>query len=131
MLYNLYLLYYTHIPYNILNKAYYKLVAELVMGRVCNGPSLYWPSLLWAEFVMGRVCNGPRCPVTVVNTCGCHNLRKWIDTGNQGRSIPQVDWSSHPILVYRDRYRLMKTVQIRTVRFHETSIKFAKFSKII
>ena len=25
------------------------LVAELVMGRVCYGPSLSWPSLLWAE----------------------------------------------------------------------------------
>ena len=22
------------------------------MGRVCHGPSLYGPSLLWAEFVM-------------------------------------------------------------------------------
>ena len=42
-----------------------------------------------------------------------------------------IDWSSHPIPVYRDRYRLMKTVQIWTVRFHETSIKFAKFSKIV
>ena len=39
------------------------------MGRVCYGPSLYGPSLLWAEFVMGRVCYGPSCPVTssVVN----------------------------------------------------------------
>ena len=64
MLYILYLLYYTHIPYNILNKAYYILVAELAMARVCYGPSLYGPSLLWAEFVMGRVCYGPRCPVT-------------------------------------------------------------------
>ena len=54
MLYILYLLYYTHIPCNILNKAYYKLVAELVMGQVCYGPSLYGPSLSWAEFVMGR-----------------------------------------------------------------------------
>ena len=44
---------------------YNKLVAELVMGRVSYGPSLYWPSWLWAEFVMGRVCYGPRCPVTV------------------------------------------------------------------
>ena len=35
------------------------------MGRVCHGPSLYGPSLLWAEFVMGRVCYGPSCPVTV------------------------------------------------------------------
>ena len=34
------------------------------MGRVCHGPSLYGPSLLWAEFVMGRVCYGPSCPVT-------------------------------------------------------------------
>ena len=42
-----------------------------------------------------------------------------------------VDWSSHPIPVYRDRYRLLKTVQIWTVRFHETSIKLAKFSKSI
>ena len=33
------------------------LVAEFVMGRVCQGPSLSW-----AEFVMGRVCYGPRCP---------------------------------------------------------------------
>ena len=31
----------------------------------------------------------------------------------------------------RDRYRLMKTVHIWTVRFHETSIKFAKFSKFL
>ena len=43
---------------------YNKLVAELVMGRVVYGPSLYGPSWLWAEFVMGRVCHGPRCPVT-------------------------------------------------------------------
>ena len=42
---------------------YNKLVAELVMGRVGYGPSLYGPSWLWAEFVMGRVCYGPRCPV--------------------------------------------------------------------
>ena len=35
------------------------------MGRVCHGPSLYGPSLLWAEFVMGRVCYGPSCPVTL------------------------------------------------------------------
>ena len=35
------------------------------MGRVCHGPSLYGPSLLWAEFVMGRVCYGPSCPVTI------------------------------------------------------------------
>ena len=47
---------------------YNKLVAELVMGRVGYGPSLYGPSWLWAEFVMGRVCYGPRCPVTVLNT---------------------------------------------------------------
>ena len=33
--------------------------------------------------------------------------------------------------MYRDRYRLMKTVQISAVRFHETSIKFATFSKIL
>ena len=44
VIYLIYLLYYTHIPSNILNKAYYKLVAELVMGRVCHGPSLYGPS---------------------------------------------------------------------------------------
>ena len=31
------------------------------MGRVCHGPSLYGPSLLWAEFVMGRVCMGRVC----------------------------------------------------------------------
>ena len=31
--------------------------------------------------------------------------------------------------VYRDRYRLMRTVQIWTVRFHETPIKFAIFKK--
>ena len=35
------------------------------MGRVCHGPSLYGPSLLWVEFVMGRVCYGPSCPVTI------------------------------------------------------------------
>ena len=38
------------------------------MGRVCYGPSLCRPTLLWAEFAMGRVCYGPRCPVTVENT---------------------------------------------------------------
>ena len=43
---------------------YNKLVAELVMGRVGYGPSLYGPSWLWAEFVIGRVCYGPRCQVT-------------------------------------------------------------------
>ena len=59
---------YTHIPCNLLNKAYMynKYVAELVMGRAGYGPSLYGPSWLWAEFVMGRVCYGPRCPVTHV-----------------------------------------------------------------
>ena len=31
-----------------------KLVAELVMGRVCMGRVGYGPSLSWAEFVMGR-----------------------------------------------------------------------------
>ena len=41
--------------------------AELDMGRVCHGPSLYGPSLLWAEFVMGRVCYWPSCPVTHAN----------------------------------------------------------------
>ena len=30
--------------------------AELVRGRVCQGPSLWGPSLLGAEFVRGRVC---------------------------------------------------------------------------
>ena len=35
------------------------------MGRVCHGPSLYGPTLLWAEFVMDRVCYGPSCPVTL------------------------------------------------------------------
>ena len=45
---------------------YNKLVAELVMGRVGYGPSLYGPSWLWAEFVMGRVCYGPRCPGTLL-----------------------------------------------------------------
>ena len=34
------------------------------MDRVCYGPSLCRPTLLWAEFAMGRVCFGPRCPVT-------------------------------------------------------------------
>ena len=43
------LLYYTHIPF-----MYNKLVAELVMGRVCMGRVGYGPSLSWAEFVMGR-----------------------------------------------------------------------------
>ena len=38
------------------------------MGRVCFGPSLYGPSLLWAECVMGRVCYGPSCPVTIYVT---------------------------------------------------------------
>ena len=41
--------YNSHISCNILKKAFYKLVAELVMGRVGYGPSLSW-----AEFVMGR-----------------------------------------------------------------------------
>ena len=45
---------YTHIQCNIFNKAYYRLVAELVMGRVCMGRVGYGPSLSWAEFVMGR-----------------------------------------------------------------------------
>ena len=45
---------------------YNKLVADLVMGRIGNGPSLYGPSWLWAEFVMGRVCFWPRCPVTLI-----------------------------------------------------------------
>ena len=55
---------------------YDKIVAELVMGRVGYGPSLYGPSWLWAEFDMGRVCYGPRCPVTVASTTpGTHNHR--------------------------------------------------------
>ena len=56
-----------YIPCYILNKAYlyYKLVVELIMGRVCYGPGLYGPSWLCAEFVVGRVCYGPRCPVTI------------------------------------------------------------------
>ena len=33
---------------------YNKLVAELVMGRICMGRVGYGPSLSWAEFVMGR-----------------------------------------------------------------------------
>ena len=33
---------------------YNKLVAELLMGRVCMGRVGYGPSLSWAEFVMGR-----------------------------------------------------------------------------
>ena len=45
-----------------------KVVADLVMGRVGYGPSLYGPSWLWAEFVMGRVCYGPRCPVTIMTS---------------------------------------------------------------
>ena len=53
---------------------YNKLVAELVMGRVGYGPSLYGPSWLWAEFVMGRVCYGPRCPVTMQSTENCFYL---------------------------------------------------------
>ena len=52
------------------------LVAELVMGQVCYGPSLSWVD--WSShpihvtlrmrdnrgpvYVMGRVCYGPRCP---------------------------------------------------------------------
>ena len=35
------------------------------MDRVCYGPSLCRPTLLWADFAMGRVCYGPRRPVTV------------------------------------------------------------------
>ena len=58
--------YYTHIPCtcNLLNKAYMynkfikKIVAELGMGRIGYGPSLYGPSWVWAELVMGRVCMG-------------------------------------------------------------------------
>ena len=30
--------------------------AELVRGRVCQGPSLWGPSLLGAEIVRGQVC---------------------------------------------------------------------------
>ena len=55
----------------------------------------------------------------------------WAELSSSEISLVRVDWSSHTIPVYRDRNRLMKTVQIWTVRFHETSIKFAKFSKII
>ena len=33
-----------------------------------------------------------------------------------------VHWFSHPIYLYRDQNRLMKTVQFWTVRFHETSL---------
>ena len=51
------------------------------MGRVCHGPSLYGPSLLWAEFAMGRVCYGPSCPVTAQgyvyldHSCGLNDLK--------------------------------------------------------
>ena len=48
------------------------LVAELVMGRVCYGPSLSW-----AEFVMGRVvtesarwiCQQSRTSLIIVTLC--------------------------------------------------------------
>ena len=43
---------------------YNKLVAELVMGRVCMGRVGYGPSLSWAEFVMGRDVQLPFPPVT-------------------------------------------------------------------
>ena len=41
------------------------------MGRVCYGPSLCRPTLLWAEFAMSRVCYGPRCPVTFYFNSQC------------------------------------------------------------
>ena len=46
--------YYSHITCNILKQSYYKLVAKLVMGRVCIGQAGYGPSLSWAKFGMGR-----------------------------------------------------------------------------
>ena len=49
------------------------------MGRVCHGPSLYGPSLLWAEFVIGRVCYGPSCPVT-----GQKSSQNTISESNRG-----------------------------------------------
>ena len=33
-----------------------------------------------------------------------------------------IDWYSHPIPIYRDRYWLIKTVQFWTVRFHKISL---------
>ena len=51
------------------------------MGRVCHGPSLCGPSLLWAEFVMGRVCYGPSCPVTL--QCGASCLLKWGELSSE------------------------------------------------
>ena len=85
----IYLLYYTHIPCNILSKAYYRLVAELVMGRVCHGPSLYGPSWLWAEFVMGRVCYGPRCPVTPSASKDAYKYSFFLQTIRDWNDLPE------------------------------------------
>ena len=59
--------------------------------------------------------------------------------GTNGRTLNDIGIPLVPIArlvlspynVYRDRYRLMKMVQIWTVRFRETSMKFAIFSKVL
>ena len=53
---------------------YNKLVAELVMGRVSYGPSLYGPSWLWAEFVMGRDVQLPSVSCLVPLTAFTHKI---------------------------------------------------------
>ena len=57
---------------------YNKLVAELVMGRICMGRVGYWPSLSWAEFVMGRDVQLPSlhtdCEDPDLSLCCCFFL---------------------------------------------------------
>ena len=65
------------------------------MGRVCHGPSLYGPSLLWAEFVMGRVCYGPSCPVT---------LQRMVKTSvkfqkNRSKTVGGVAHTRYPLSI--------------------------------
>jgi hypothetical protein len=48
--------------------------------RVCNGPSLCSPILLWSKFVMIRVCYGPRCH-------GIENINASVQQGLEFLSI--------------------------------------------
>ena len=61
----------TIIMYSIIIVSLIIIGSEFDMGRVCHGPSLYGPSLLWAErrpslscaeFVMDRVVQLPSGP---------------------------------------------------------------------
>ena len=57
------------------------------MGRVCHGPSLYGPSLLWADFVMGRVCYGPSRPVTLYIRGADWCRDRVVDSGPRGPEL--------------------------------------------